>query len=1161
MPKLSKLALSRYVRTGCDRQLRLMIASGAERNGDPAAGIPPMPGEQPPRPGLQEAAREGIRWQDEKVGDLRNTFGAKALIAKPVTTRSGVEYRPIDLNDSLTQSAGLVPAKEPSVWLVEPEFEVGSGFESAVGIAGQASALGYEYARLRPDLLEVRPPAPGDQEVTASGEIRQVGENDPRLRLRVIDIKLTAEPSPGYFAEVTLYSMALAGWLQDTGRDSEFVVVSDAALWPGSHEASALATTVNEILQAGGTPTASEMREALARDLEPVPLEVFVPEIGRFYVETVPRVLGQSWPDLDYHVDNRCRNCPFLGAPWIDAEGNPTAENGHCMKRAEAEDHLSRVAYITRGARTALVQGGVSDVATLAGRSSSDPALESHFALKGSRTVVQARAAVLDQQKVATIAPQSGTSAVMPRWSDLRVQLSVDFDASSAITFAFAASAFWIEPLPYGSTAKRRTKAWGTRVFIVDQRSLAAEQREMLAFLRHLETIFSEAHSLAQDSTSQVYLWDQLQLKHLARVMGRHLPAVLADGKIRDLAWLFPSEELLPNPKAISRRSPLTILRDVVRSLVAAPVTHYYSLLELARGYHPAGLEPQYAKFSVHPLFEDPLSDQIPSERAHEIWSRSENSNRPWIRQMQTLEETVKTRLRAAEQVRRRLEDDLGSELTQTAPRIGIGAMQPVSGISQISQLWLAHAKVDAALRELEVAQGRAMPPHERESRFRSARLTSRLSGSTRAVALAQLGLAGVGPGDLVYEMRADSREVKMREGDFSVALSPEGMPGMLDQKLSRVVRETSLEGITEFGNDPLMEQVLGMTVIALDRDAGVIVLRPSDYWPQRLQRNDLLAQLEQLPGFDLSSDCILDPVNNDFFTPKLESTLKAIKNPPAAASAADQGLGLALGDTRSRGPRRTKAVPAADLLWDARAMHSERVARDAPAARKRLEEHGIRLNLSQWSAWQRALTRRLQPIWGPPGTGKSRTMRAIGLGAALDAHDNGTPIRILVGASTYTAIDNVLNGLVDVLPGLLGAGADLQLHRLRSKTRSPGDPEIDTEVDSANPGSRLLELGARLRGREGVTVVGATPEQFHNMLKQVAEEPMFEAFDLMLLDEASQTDVAHAVLFAAGLAKGAQLSLRETRDSCRRSLKRRHRSATRDWSGRFSTCWRTSTK
>ena len=46
-----------------------------------------------------------------------------------------------------------------------------------------------------------------------------------RRQLRVIEIKMTAEASPGYFAEVAYYSMALAGWLADRGLDQSYVVV------------------------------------------------------------------------------------------------------------------------------------------------------------------------------------------------------------------------------------------------------------------------------------------------------------------------------------------------------------------------------------------------------------------------------------------------------------------------------------------------------------------------------------------------------------------------------------------------------------------------------------------------------------------------------------------------------------------------------------------------------------------------------------------------------------------------------------------------------------------------------------------------------------------------------------------------------------------------
>lgn len=44
-------------------------------------------------------------------------------------------------------------------------------------------------------------------------------EQDDRLQLRIIDIKLTAEASPSYFdvPEVVYYATVLAGWLEDLG--------------------------------------------------------------------------------------------------------------------------------------------------------------------------------------------------------------------------------------------------------------------------------------------------------------------------------------------------------------------------------------------------------------------------------------------------------------------------------------------------------------------------------------------------------------------------------------------------------------------------------------------------------------------------------------------------------------------------------------------------------------------------------------------------------------------------------------------------------------------------------------------------------------------------------------------------------------------------------
>ena len=61
--------------------------------------------------------------------------------------------------------------------------------------------------------------------------------------------------------------------------------------------------------------------------------------------------------------------------------------------------------------------------------------------------------------------------------------------------------------------------------------------------------------------------------------------------------------------------------------------------------------------------------------------------------------------------------------------------------------------------------------------------------------------------------------------------------------------------------------------------------------------------------------------------------------------------------------------------------MHAAAVARTLPPVRGDLVAAGLNLNPTQWIAWEGALSRRLQLIWGPPGTGKSETARAVYLG------------------------------------------------------------------------------------------------------------------------------------------------------------------------------------
>jgi hypothetical protein len=1173
---MSKQALSQYIRSGCERQLALNLrpdnqSFAAERQ---ALG---MPNPQSPRPGLRQVQEAGDEWQAEKLHDLTQTFGPGAIVGDPyVTPANQTRYNAVRLSDVISRA-------QPVRFLVEAEFEVGDAFQQALGIARLAAPpVNLQYAHVRPDIIAVLPPSTFPNAVQPAGTICPLPPGDRRPQLRVIDIKMTAQASPGYFAEVAYYSMALAGWLLDQGHDRQFVVVPDGAVWPGSHEASRLFLVSRQIVKqqppdavppgldtlhgqlhaAGLTAERARLIVALEEDLEPTPFEVFALRVRRFFQVELPRVLGAPWRDLEWHVDNRCSFCEYLGEErGANAQGRARPHDDHCLPTARRLDHLSQVAFISQGARLSLTQQQVTTVTALAQRQPADTVFDDHQALRATRTVVTRRAAVLPDGPAA-LAPQSGTSASMPRWSDLHVYLEADFDIGSAITVAFGLKAFWYEPRPYqGSplTSPRRNQAWQATVLIVDERDLAVERRELLAFLKQIHDILvwcqrQDDQTMALPALAaltpqrridyrtkvQFYLWDTLQYEHLARVVGRHLQAILQNQDLSYLAWLFPPEELLPNPDMATRRSPITVVRDVVRSQLAAPVAHYYSLIEVARAYHDQrtaqyvaqqrAANPAYVPFAVNPLFGTPLSDQIPSERAHEIWSRV-TTPRHWQQQMSTYQRTVGIRLDALNAVTRRLEEDLGNLLSYSAPVIEIGPAQRPARLSVDGQLWHAFARLNEAIEELDVHQARAMPPHERAARFRSARLPRRLLGDAERRALTHLGLQPRA-GRRVYEVEPGSREVKAKVGDFGFALAPEAASGFLDRRVAGLVRGTPLEAAFQarLGNrywSALVEDITGATVVGLDRNLGLIAIDPDPRY------TTVFDDLHNAGLADFDRDVILDPVHHDYFTAKLLAALQAVGNPPLARSNTMVPVVQRATGQGGRGARQTAHTPPADFLWNAQAMAASPVARALAPVRARLSAHGLDLNPTQWQAWQDALTHRAWLTWGPPGTGKSRTARAIVVGAVLEAQQAGRPLRVLVTAFTYKAIDNVLlgedgrHGIAGDLHGLLGAAC--RVYRVRSRYEAaPANigQAVDVELNRHSPTRLVRQLRDDLEHARGLLVVGAPPQQAHNLLTCDDGDAQAEWFDLILIDEASQMDVAHAVLPLCGAAAGGAVVL-----------------------------------
>ena len=816
-----------------------------------------MPETQKARAGVGIAGQLGYNWQEEKVDELVDVFGAASVIQ----TKGGPKNRaqPQDLKPII--DAGL----RPHQFIVEAKytadtaaFRQGMNLTALADENGNSLDLSFNHA----DLIQVLPPrseAEPDEKseygwaVSPDGSLTQLDDTDNRLRLRVIDIKLASEPGAHYFAEVVYYALTLAGWLQEQGLTDQLAVVAASAVWPGSYDASAVMQARYKLTQQGIPVSLANLAKAVEDDIELAPFDTFVARLRRFFADVLPEVLTTPWQRLPWHVDYGCSGCEFMGYPWPLPNNSVSYNYLWCWQEARRTGHVSQVINLTQGSRKQL---GTPTVAELAQFQPDHEFFRRTPSLKSQRERFPGRATALLEDAVSVL-PNSGFDAQMPKWADLHIYLFLDYDLSSAVTVSFGLQAFWLEPTPYGVMHPngRQQKRWNeengfTEIFLVDlrDRELKRERDEFIGFLHALKQIFNEvrqfdARDIAEGrradpnrpngepkrSTYQIYLWDDAQLRQLQRVAGRHLAAVLADPQVRELAWLFPPPELLANHDEASVKSPYTLVGHVIKNTIAVNLPHHYTLAGVAQQYHT----PDYTPPEIFTLYHDPLSDLIPAERIHELWTRARNR---WQQNLDDIRKATRYKILALKAIVDRLEDDLKAGLLPdrlAAPVLTAPRVRRLVELPPFSTLLYEFTRLNAALQDLESYAVRAMPPHEREAKFKSAYLPVRLEGRERAEALSQLNetvsknLHSIS-GLWVYRLGDDSRDINVRPGDIGFALSPRNRPDFLVQSPFKFsLPDYKVEGAGAVANTIADAGLTSVTIEAIDRQHQWIALKP----------------------------------------------------------------------------------------------------------------------------------------------------------------------------------------------------------------------------------------------------------------------------------------------------------------------------------------------
>lgn len=1092
--RISKSILSMFLRTKCDRELFLSLHEESEL----AANNMPVPLQA--RPGIGVLQGAGQDFELERNAELIKIFGA-AVLYQPDKASSS---KPVKISlGKLLSRVTTTPS-----FLLQGKFEP-SSFQADVltniGLSASQASIIPPIAGLIPDIIVVRRPSPGDEEINFDGSRKPIdATTESRLALSIIDIKHTSEANPSYCSEVALYALFLANWVRDQGLSQRYFVTNKSYLWTRYKQGhSKLAELV-----VATAPTADQCLDALIADCEDANLRFYIPTVLHFFRQDLPRVIGvgdasaDGWKKLDWHVDGRCSACDWLGHDkWLttkDKERVKDFPEHYCYSCAKDTGHLSRIAGMTRGARKTLHLNAIKDVVDASKVQSNHPAFLEHSHLKKERSKIPGRAQAL--LSLATSVDSGAVLAALAPYPQFHAAVTVNFDASAGLLTGLSLVGRATAYVP-----KQAPLSFPARSIAVDQKELAAEWYALEGFLSTLSDMIVQAEAFVRAAgkpplTAQIAFWEKRQFEELCSAMSRHLPRVLAlkDKKQRALAWLFPADELLEKPDGAV--SPcIVFVEEIVRRVVFAPAPHVITLFDTAETYY-SGPSPIKQTDAYYREF---LTNGIPRERIYEIWSNAPVIHRGKVSitrntVIQEFSNALEKQCRALNSVVERLRADFKGQLKANAPKLNLSTPQGARNVAFDSKLWLWWDELQYQTNKLEAHQRLALDGETLEASYEAIRLVN--------------GHQTGAPGEIMFDVQPGSTEAKLDDNDGFLALGKEGFPGFPLQRAKDILKPFSPPYPGDDSNLTLpLWSSLNVTLGRFDRGAGKAVVKLSN-WRDNAFVPYLLAN---------STTSLIDQV----FITKGQSPFKwfetsrkillAVGDPPIAvpdAKAAD-----AMGMKGPASPGTDPITPIAKVLWNARALNSHSVV--AKNAADKLADFAAaksKLNASQRDAVAHAAEKGLTVIWGPPGTGKTNTLAAFIHGLVHEAAQSGAGLNILVAGPTYKAVEELVRRSVSVLDSDPASRADIYVGYSSSQvplTFSQVNNHLQlTSFNIHQSNQETQNCLNSLRTPGAVTIVATATMQAYKFAEWLCGRAVGPVFDVVIIDESSQVQVTTAI-------------------------------------------------
>jgi hypothetical protein len=890
MAKLGKQTIAQTFKFNCDRYLRFELASNEERE---QIGIDNIElGKM--RPGVQLMIEAANKWEADKYQDLIDSVGSAAILydlEAKVNTRIGI--KPFK---NITNIFKYLSEKYPPYAIIEGIFEVPDSVSPSFKIA--RDEFGIQLTKANPDVIWIRPFSSGSPLIRTT-------DTDPEFELHIIDVKMASEASLKHFTEVTFYAFALAEAIKEQGLDNRYQVSAKGLIWPGSHDNNKFRNLYNGFKARGDV---DPVLSALNNTLEEVPYEVYEIHVRKFLDERFLDVLRKKPFDTSWHVSSKCQLCQYLG---------------FCEEQAKESDHLCRIAWLNQGQADLIRQKGINTTAELFDGIFADSVewqtikSENHQ-LKADQLALKARTKAIQTNEPEIIKERK--CGLMPDWVDMSIFLTIHFDPGTGLTFAMGAKRVYFN--------SGRQKGDGTivneQIFIIDKVDSLnpdTEKNRLIEFIDLITSWFMEADTANTRISNErherherdsdfgkmkvhVFFWNQLEVKQLLRMIERHMTDSKVVDRVELLIRLFPPDSILPPDAEAFKSQPGTVVKDVVRQLVGLPLSHDYTLLEAASTFFPY-LKSDGAPFIYYATygFRTDLNDQIPFERAYELWKddvflkhskkkdgseftddeKRRGTNRYTRGEiLEGLTRTVKTHLNAIQHIVNKLREKCGDQLT--LKKAGFSAAPPSQiRVPEVARQLITFQKLDAITHEIENRHQISLPIDEKEARFISIRGLLPTKEDIYQTTIEEIRLANpnlVGSDLRAFTFSPSSKDARIKEGDFLCAIYNEESNIQMDILWYKYLGKNFNEGRELMINSGFTQQwdfskkirdFLQVTVIKLytSEDTPFIIIQI---------KNTSLFQFAIDNGIiNLSLPMVLDPLFKDFESDELENVLRLI--------------------------------------------------------------------------------------------------------------------------------------------------------------------------------------------------------------------------------------------------------------------------------------------